>query len=299
MAGAFTTVNLSQLPAPDVVETLAYEAILSDMLLDLRARDSTFDAMVESDPAYKILEVAAYREVLLRQRVNDAAKGVMLAFAEKSDLDQLGANYDVERLLIEPGDPSTIPPTPAIYESDDAFRARIPLSLEGYTTAGSEGSYVYHALSADGGVKDAAAFSPVPGSVTVYVLGYDGDGTASDDLISAVTAALNAEKVRPMTDKVSVLSASIVGYTIEASLTVYPGPAADTVLAAAEAAVAEYATEMHRIGYDITLSGIYKALHQSGVQNVTLTAPTSNITISEGQAPYCTGVTLTVGGTGV
>lgn len=299
MAGAFTTVNLSQLQAPDVVETLSFEVILSAMLADLRARDPAFSALVESDPAYKILEVAAYREVLLRQRVNDAAKAVMLAFAQGSDLDHIGANYNVPRLMIDPGDPSTIPPVPATYESDDAYRARIPLSLEGYTTAGSEGSYVFHAISADGNVKDASAVSPVPGDVTVYVLSHDGNGEADQPLLDTVAAALNAEKVRPMTDNVTVLSASVVNYTIEAVLTMYEGPAADTVLAAAQAAIEQYAADMHRIGFDITLSGIYKALHQTGVQNVTLTAPAANIVISDGQAAYCTGITLTIGGTGV
>lgn len=299
MAGAFTTVNLSQLPAPDVVETLSFEAILSAMLADLQARDPAFSALVESDPAYKILEVAAFRELLLRQRVNDAAKAIMLAFAQGSDLDHIGANYNVPRLMIDPGDPSAIPPVPPTYESDDAFRARIPLSLEGYTTAGSEGSYVFHAISADGNVKDASAVSPEPGDVTVYVLSHDGNGEADQPLLDTVAAALNAEKVRPMTDNVTVLSASIVNYTVEAVLTVYQGPAADTVLAAAQAAIEQYTADMHRIGFDITLSGVYKALHQAGVQNVTLAAPTANIVISDGQAAYCTGITLSIGGTDV
>lgn len=68
MAGGFTAVDLSQLPAPSVVETLDFETILQAMLDDLLARDPDFSALVESDPAYKILEVAAYRELLLRQR---------------------------------------------------------------------------------------------------------------------------------------------------------------------------------------------------------------------------------------
>ena len=81
MAGGFTSVDLSQLPPPDVVETLDFETILAEMLADLRARDAVFDALVESDPAYKILEAAAYRETLIRQRVNEAARAVMLPSA--------------------------------------------------------------------------------------------------------------------------------------------------------------------------------------------------------------------------
>lgn len=296
MAGAFTTVNLSQLPAPGVVESLDYEAILAAMLADLRARDPVFDALVESDPAFKVLEVAAYRELLLRQRVNDAARAVMLAFAEGSDLDQIGANYSVQRLVLDPGNPAAVPPVDPTYESDEDFRARIQLSPEGYTTAGSEGSYVFHGLGADADVKDIQAVSPLPGQVTVYVLSRTGTGAASSPLLAAVTAALNAENVRPMTDQVTVLSASIVDYAITAELVMYPGPDPDVVRDAALAAVTAYAETQRRIGYDVTLSGIYAALHQPGVQRVNLASPTANLVIDEGEASHCTAITVTVAG---
>lgn len=297
MAGAYTTVNLSQLPAPAVVETLDYEAILSAMLADLQARDPAFTALVESDPAYKVLEVAAFRELLIRQRVNDAAKAVMLAFATGADLDQIGANYSVQRLVLDPGDPAAVPPVPPTYESDNDFRARIQLSPEGYTTAGSEGSYVFHGLGADADVKDIQAVSPLPGQVTVYVLSRSGTGAASPELLDAVTASLNAERVRPMTDQVTVLSASIVNYTITAELVLYPGPAPEVVRQAAEDAVTAYAEAQRRIGYDVTLSGLYAALHQPGVQRVNLTAPAANLTIADGQASHCTAISVTVAGT--
>lgn len=299
MAGAFTVIDLSRLPAPNVVEALDFEAIFQAMLSDLRARDPAFSALVESDPAYKILQVAAYRELLIRQRVNDAARAVMLAFAKGADLDHIGANYGVERLLITPADDTTIPPTPAQYESDDDFRARIQLSPEAYTTAGSEGSYVYHGLAADGEVKDVQAVSPEPGDVTVYVLSRAGDGTASPELLATVTEALNAEKVRPMTDRVTVLSASVSNYVIEADLVMYPGPDPEVVLQTAIDAVTAYTQAQHRIGYDVTRSGIFAALHQPGVQNVILTAPAADLIMDEGQATYCTGITVTQGGTGV
>lgn len=294
MPGAFTSIDLSQLTAPDVVETIDFDVILADMLADLISRDSTFSALVESDPAYKILEVAAYREVILRQRVNDACKAVMLAFAEDDDLDQIGANFDVQRLVVTPADDSTIPPTAAVMEKNEAFRARIQLSLEGYTTAGSTGSYVFAALSADGGVADVSAVSPAPGQVTVYVLSADGSGEADDSLIASVTAALNAEKVRPMTDQVTVQSAAIIPYTIEAELVVYSGPDGSAVEAAAVVSAQDYADSVHKMGLDVAQSGVFKALHQIGVKQVNLTQPAANISISDGQASYCTAINLTV-----
>jgi phage-related baseplate assembly protein len=39
-----------------------------------------------------LLQVVAYRELLLRQRINEASKAVMVAYAASADLDQIGAN---------------------------------------------------------------------------------------------------------------------------------------------------------------------------------------------------------------
>jgi phage-related baseplate assembly protein len=298
MAGAFTTVNLSQLPAPDAVEALDFETIFSAMLSDMQTRmvaaGASFTALLESDPVYKILEVCAYRELLVRQRANEAVRAVMLAFATGPDLDQLGANYNVARKLIKDGDPTTIPPTLPVFELDDDYRARIPLSLEGYTTAGSEGSYVFHALSAAGTIKDVSAVSPAPGQVTIYVLSTNGDGTASDAELAAVTAALNADSVRPMTDQVTVQSSTPLPYTIDAQLVLYAGPSAEVVVAAAVAAAQAYADSVHRNGYDVSLSGVFRALHQPGVDRVNLNIPAGNIPASPGQAPYCTAINVTV-----
>lgn len=299
MAGAFTAVDLSQLAAPGVVETIDFEAVLAAMLVDLRARDPEFDALVESDPAYKILEVAAYRETLLRQRVNEAAQAVMLAYAAGSDLDQIAANYSVERLVLDPGDPDAIPPVPPTLESDDDLRRRVQLAPEGYTVAGSQGAYVFHALGADPQVKDAQAISPSPGNVTVYILSRDGNGSASVDLVDDVDAVLNAETIRPMTDNVTVQSATITEYTLDATLTVYPGPDAAVIQQSAEAAATNYVEAQHKLGFDVTLSGLFAALHQPGVQNVAIASPAADIVMSTGEAAFCTSVSVVVGGTDV
>lgn len=292
----YSAIDLSQLPEPSVVETLDYEQIVAQMLADLQARDPAFTALVESDPAYKVLEVAAYRELLLRRRVNDAALAVMLAYAKDSDLDQIGANYNVPRLVLDPGDPAATPPVEPTYESDDDFRRRIQLSFEGYTTAGSAASYIFHGLSADADVKDVQPVSPTPGVVVVYVLSRSGDGTAPPELIATVDAALNGERIRPMTDQVTVQSASIVNYAITAELVIFPGPDASVVRQAALDAITAYAENQRKLAYDITLSGIYHALHQSGVQNVLLTSPTADLVIGDGESSYCTAITITVAG---
>lgn len=303
MAGTFTQVDLSQLPFPGVVETLDFETIFGLMLADLQARDPAFTALVESDPAFKVLEAAAYREMLIRQRVNDAAQGVMLAFATGADLDQIGANYNITRLLIQAGNPNAIPPTQDVYESDADFRRRILLSLEGYTTAGSIGAYIFHALSASGDCLDVAVENPpsTPGTVRVAVLSRSGTGGVPPaGTLTAVTTALNAEEVRPLCDTVVVSGATSVAYSITAVLTLYPGTGSDQVLAAAIAAVKAYRDSKFALGLDINRAGVIAALMQPGVQNVSLTAPAADLVIAWNEVGYCPDVSInvTVGGYG-
>lgn len=294
-------IDLSQIPAPNVIEALNFEAIFAARKAELIAampvdqQDATTAVLaLESEPITKLLQVQAYRELLLRQRVNDAARAVMIASAIGSDLDQFAANYGVVRLVITPADNTAVPPVAAVMESDDDFRQRILLSLDAYTTAGSTASYIYHAKSASGQVLDVSAVSPTPGQVTVYVLARTGDGTASEDLIATVVEALSKDTVRPLTDQVTVLSAGIVNYTIDGTLYIGSGADATVVLAAAQAAAQAYADSVHRLGIGAAVSGIYRALHQPGVTRAALATPAEDVAVSEGQAAYCTAITLTV-----
>lgn len=296
-----TPIDLSQLPAPAVIDELDYEAHLAALRDDLLARDPELAEVLalESEPLSKLLEVAAYRELILRQRINEAARSVMLAYAADGDLDHLGALFGVERLVVDPGDPDAIPPIPPTHESDAELRRRIQLSLFGLSVAGPEGAYVYHALSADGAVLDASATSPEPGEVVVTVLGRDADGTPSAAVLAAVEAAVSADDVRPLTDHVTVQAADIIDYAIHATLYTDPGPDPTVVLDDARTAAQRYVDRQHRLGRDITLSGIYAALHRPGVQRVELHEPLATLVITRQQAAHCTGITLTNGGVDV
>ena len=294
-------IDLSLLTAPTVIESLNYEAILAERkqylisLYPLEEQENiTATLALESEPIVKLLQESAYRELLLRNRVNTAAAAVMLAFADGADLDQIGANYGCARLVITAADDTAVPPVEAVYESDDDYRYRIQMSLDSYTTAGSKESYIYHGLSADGDVKDIEPVSPSPGVVTIYVLSRTGDGSASEELIEKVGAALNEESIRPLTDQVTVQSEAILNYTIDAELVLLPGPDQSVVQAAAVSALTEYTEAQKKLGYDITLDGIYKALRQTGVQKVNLTTPQNHISIGSGQAGHCASMNVTV-----
>ncbi len=296
------TIALDKLPVPDIIESLSFEQILAEMKTALIALDPELanTLELESEPLTKLLEVVAYRELLIRQRVNNASKSVMLAYATGSDLDHLAANYNVERLIIVEPEPNAIPPIEAVYESDERLRQRVLLAFDSLSTAGSESSYIFHALSASGLVKDASVVGPPivqPGEVLVSILSIDDSGVSNQALLDLVSAALSAEEVRPLTDLVTVQSANVIEYTIDAELIIYPGPDPELVLAEAQAAIESFTQRTHKLNYDINLSAIYGALNTPNVQKVILHSPSSDLIIDHEHAAFCININLVFSGT--
>lgn len=318
----FDVIDLSSLQKPQVIEELSYEAILAALKADFLERNEDYDAaFLESDPAMKLLETAAHRELLIRQRENDKARSIMLAFAAGNNLDHIAANYSVERRLLSPGDPEALPPIEPVYEDDASLRRRVQLAPEALSVAGPRGSYIFNALSAgeiptdiqvetgvpgivtityefaEGGiaanVKDADAFRSAPGDVTVIVMAHEGDGVPDQATLDAVEAHLTDEYVRPLCDTVFVLPVEIVTYTVDAVLEITDGPEAPLILASANAAVEKYTTGQHKIGRRVTESGLKAALTVAGVEKVRLNAPAADVEPTRYQAAYCTGITLT------
>lgn len=297
------TIDLSQLPPPVVVEPLDFETLFNERkeaFIALYPEDEQ-DVIrrtlsLESEPITMLLEENCYRELLLRQRVNEAARAVMVAYSVGSDLDHLAANFNVERLTITPEDDSVVPPVPAVMESDADLRVRTPQAFEGLSVAGPTAAYEFFGLSADGRVADVSAVSPTPACVTISVLSREGDGTASQELIDIVASALNGEEVRPVADRVTVQAAEIVPYEIDATLYIYPGPESEPIRQASEQKLQAYIADQRRLGRDIRLSAIYAALHVEGVQRVELAQPVADMVLDDTQASNCTGYTITVGG---
>ena len=278
-------IDLSRIAPPEVVESLDFEAIYQEMMDEFRRIYPDWTAALESDPVVKLLEVAAYREMLIRARINDAARAVMLAYAGGSDLEHLAALFGVTRLN---------------DETDTRLRARTQLSLEGFSTAGPTLSYVFHALSASQEVRDVTVSSPEPGQVRVVVLAEPSDtypnGVPNAALIQSVDAKVSAEDVRPLTDFVSVIPAEVILYTVRVDLLVASGPDAAVVLASAETALSSYVEQQFGLGRDVTISGLHAALHQVGVTRVDLIQPAATMNIEPHQAARCSGFEIRISG---
>lgn len=292
-----STVDLSALPAPQVLESLDYEALYEEGLQAFRGyMGDNWSAALESDPVVKLVELGAYGKMQNRARVNDAAKALLLAYAQKEDLDQLAANVRLKRLVIQPENLLAVPPVEEVKESDDALRERIQLVYEGLTTAGPRNSYIFHARNASALVADATAESPAPAEVVVTVLSLIGSGHADKALLDQVFAKLSDDDIRPVGDRLTVQSAEILEYRIDAVL--YPvgaGPENDAILTEAIKRLAAWINPRKRLALEIARSGVDAQLHISGVGRVEL-KDWVDLKPTKYQAAYCTGYSVVLGG---
>jgi phage-related baseplate assembly protein len=188
-------------------------------------------------------------------------------------------------------------------ETDDHLRTRIQAAPNQFSVAGPIGAYRFFAIGADPSIIDAQIVSPSPGSVNAYVLtgpitvqpapAPNSGGVANSALLAKVSAALNADTVRPLTDTVNALAVTEVDYQITAIVTLYSDADPTATIAAATTAAQELALELAaKIQRDIVPSQIIAALSVAGVYGVTLTAPVLT-TLAAGQWANCTAISLT------
>ncbi|USQ97243.1 baseplate assembly protein [Caulobacter sp. RL271] len=310
----FVAPNLAGLPPPPAVEALDFETILAARIADLQGRLEAKDLsavaallVLESEPLTIAQQTGANFELVIRQRINDAVRSNLIASATGADLDQLVATfYGVERLVLVAEDLDADPPVPAVLEKDDDFRARAVLSLEARSTAGPEGAYVYFALSADPDVLDVACYgeeddavyagsgNPVLApEVLLVVLSRVGDGEPADELLDTVAAAVNAEEVRPIGDKVTVEPATITPYAVAGVVKHRRGADPAPLLAAATAQVQAYCDARRRIGRVVQVLGIGAAMKVTDAEELELSSPVADIDPGSKGAAYCTSITLT------
>lgn len=273
----FDTVDLSRLPAPNVIEPLDYEGLNSDFIASFIASAGAvgfgYDVQgLETDPVVITGQAFSFQRLLDRARVNDAARSVMLAFSTGADLEHLAALYGVRRAVVSPATANA----PEVLESDERLRARVQLAPEALATTGTRGGYIFHAFAADPTVTDVGLIVPTPGQVDVVVQA-GATGEASPEVVSRVLQRLTRDDIRPLTVAVTVRAAVIVPYSVTATLEVLRGPDPALIRQNAEASLRAFAKTRFRVGYRVPVSSIFAALTVPGVERVRLTAPVSDV----------------------
>jgi phage-related baseplate assembly protein len=249
-------IDFARLPPPKVIEEITYEALLAIYKAEVLEKNPALAAALklEQSGTNIILETEAYGEMIVRQRINAAARAVMLPFATGSDLDVIGARFQCFRLT---------------NELDDHFRRRIQISMETFSTAGSHGAYIYHALSVSADVHDVTVVAERgTGRVTVTVMAKGNEPVPTSTLLDAVYDKLMQKGIKPLTDEIAVVPVTKIPADLNAYIRLYPGPDASVVLNDINKALTNLRQRVSIIGRDLKRTAVLAALTQEGVQDV-------------------------------
>ncbi len=322
--------GLNQLAEPEIVKVEDYEALLAEFKAELvsyvQPRDPEMAARVavaienSSELATLMMEVFTVRLQTHERKYNTRIKQMLAWWATGSNLGARAADMGLERRVISEGDPSAFPVVPPVEESDEELRLRYYIAPHA-PAAGSRLQYRREALTLGeratvsveapepgkvvvtytfgsdafaAQVKDANGRRTGPGRVAVTVLGREGDGTPSEDLLNATRAHFARDDVRPETDLVTVQGAQIVRYKIRAIAYINAGPDSGLTKTAAEAAMRAYATSRHRLEGYVDPAWIDAGLISAGAERLTRIEPLAPIECAAHQAPYCESVEVEV-----
>ena len=281
---------LNQLPPPQVVEQLDYEILLARQSEKFKALWSAvraanpdanlpdYDvAMLETDPPVIVNEAESYRELLMRQRVNEAAVARLLAFATGGNLEHLAAFYDVVRMA---------------GEKDDRLKRRVILAIQGRSTGGTEARYASIAMDADIRVRDAIVYtvgrSPV---INVAIFSEAADGVADAALIAVVNSALQAGDKRMVNDTIIVRTA--VRRVVDLVANVWLLPDTSTgLLSTMETTLRDAWAKTQSLGRDFTERWWTARLMLEGVHKVEPVTPVGDVIVPPDEALAIGTVTL-------
>lgn len=274
---------LMGLAPPDILELLDVAAILQAKIDDLVARypDAADFIGLESEPLRKSLEENAYRELILRQRINEVFRQTLLAEATGSNLTVLAAFYDVTRLA---------------GEDDAHLRERTVMEIAGRSPAGTAERYRAKALGASIHVRDAVVWrDELTPTIRIAVFSDGPGGVADSALLATVSAALTDDAVKVVSDSIEVVSAVTAVQPVAATVWLLPATAQSVFEGLSEALQAAWAAEAG-LGFNLTRAWLTARLMQAGVQRVEITAPAADIAVNPHQALALGAITLTYGG---
>ena len=273
-----SVIAIDQLAPMQVLETIDIEAVLAARMARLvplwLERDppagSAYDVgSLEFDPIKINQELSSYFELLLRNRVNQAARAVTLAFAIGTDLDAIASRY-----------PGGCPRLAG--EFDDRYRLRIWLSPNTLSRNGSEEAYVFWALTADPTLRDASAVTVEgTGEITITIMAEGDDPRPTQAQIIAVRTYILDQARKGLTDVIRVAGPIVTETDYVARVWLYPGPDSTSLMTSLNSAVAALIERQRWLGYDNTLLALSAVLGTNGVQNAKIDQPTADVVVDK------------------
>jgi len=365
------------LPIPDFINRDA-NTIISEMVADYELR--TGRALEPAQVETLLIQAFAYRELLIRNQIQDASLQNLVAYARFPMLDHLGVLVGVTRLpaalaqttllltLVSGHGDVIIPaglrvnstdgravfelvedtavltgidtvsatfiaqssgklsndyaigtisvildPQPYLAtasntsvteggsdeEADEQLRDRIKLAPSAFSNAGSYKAYEFWTKSTSPLIIDVAVTNPIPGTVEIFPL-MANLATTPIEILDAVYAVLNADKIRPLTDTVIVTSPTSVSTAITVGLILYEGTVQSDIVPVVIANLEAFRDGRRKLlGQDIVIDQIKALCMIDGVYKANVTVPASDLVISETQFANITSINVTVTGTNV
>lgn len=182
-------------------------------------------------------------------------------------------------------------------ESDEAYRERIRIAPESFSVAGPTGAYIYWAKTASSLISDVAVISPQPGYVEIYPL-LEGGELPSQTILNDVAAVCNDDRIRPLTDHVSVISPTAVSYDVEAEYYIEAEDSSSSaeIQEAVTKAVNEYVFwQKTKLGRDVNPSELIRRMVNAGAKRVDVTSPIFT-TVSASEVAIADTISVTFGG---
>ena len=336
----FAVIRPDLLPPMAVLESLSTETMIANIMSKFKALWSQYDPPnaaqydlenLEFDPIKIWAELAAFFELLVRDRVNQAARAVTLAYAVGSDLDAIGSRYPygVARLTTTTtlADGSTVT---VATETDAAYRQRLWLSPNILSLSGpGQGtfeSYVFWALSAPQSpelqIKHATAFTiegtgqviiPIINSIPINTQWYQppsdqnswimtpaSDPTPTDAQIRNVFTYISEPDMarKGLTDVLSVVKPQLIDTQIDVQVWLFPGVDKATLMGEICQAVGQLVVDLRWIGADLTILALETSLGQAGVYNSKILSPPGDVIVGNNGCVNITQVRLKYMGTG-
>lgn len=184
----------------------------------------------------------------------------------------------------------------ADVETDDDLRERIRNAPESFSVAGSKGAYEFWTKDFNSEIIDAHCISPEPGLVDVYFLMEN--GVPGTEMINAVQNYLSDEKIRPLTDLVTVKPPEIFSYNIDVKYYISrrDQTSALDIINKAETAVQQFIKwQKSKLGRDLNPTELYFKLRGVNVKRAEIFQPQFNI-VAENAVAICEEVNLIYGG---
>jgi phage-related baseplate assembly protein len=300
-----SVINLAELGPMEVIETISTEDILAARMARFKELWALYDPSaaaqydvenLEFDPIKINQECSTYFELMMRNRVNQAARDVTLAFGYGNNLEGIASRY-----------PGGVPRLEG--ESDDRYRRRVWLSPNVLSPHGTAEHYVFWALTGDPTLHDASAVTiEGTGKVFVTIMAESGsvaamawtrtyDRTTSALLhtearpvinamptlpqIIDVRAYILAEARRGLTDEIIVYGPKVAHANYKARIWLFPNVSAELAFSKIERAVAALLEKQRWLGFDHSRMAFDAALAQEGVHHAIIDEPFKDVNVDD------------------